>query len=89
MPDVAVGARRSLSWPALALRSGLAAGIIFAITGFAHVLPPAWAGVMAAFPVTMYPFLVILHLTQGRATVATVIKHYLAGLGSLLRYASR
>ncbi|MCL1481170.1 MAG: hypothetical protein MH213_07490 [Marinobacter sp.] len=28
VPDVAVGARRSLSWPALALRSGLAAGII-------------------------------------------------------------
>jgi len=49
VPDVAVGARRSLSWPALALRSGLAAGIIFAITGFAHVLPPAWAGVMAPF----------------------------------------
>jgi len=87
VPDVAVGARRSLSWPALGLRSGLAAGIIFAITGFAHVLSPAWAGVMAAFPVTMYPFLVILHLTHGRATVAAVIKHYPAGLGSLLRYA--
>jgi hypothetical protein len=87
VPDVAVGARRSLSWPALALRSGLAAGIIFVITGLAHVLPPAWAGVMAAFPVTMYPFLVILHLTHGGATVAAVIKHYPAGLGSLLCYA--
>lgn len=87
VPDVVVGARRGFSWPPLVLRSGLAAGIIFLITGLAHVLPPAWAGVMAAFPVTMYPLLVILHLTHGRAAVATVVKHYPAGLGSLLCYA--
>src|SRR5690554_7431948 len=41
---------------------------------------------MAAFPVTMFPFLVILHLTHGPGPVATVIKHYPAGLGSLLSY---
>lgn len=75
------------SWAALGVRALLAAAIIFVITGLAHVLPAAWAGVMAAFPVTMYPFLVILHLTHGPGPVATVIKHYPAGLGSLLCYA--
>ena len=87
VPDVKATPKGGFSWPALALRAGLAAGIIFLITGLAHVVPSAWAGVMAAFPVTMYPFLVILHLTQGAAPVATVIKHYPAGLGSLLCYA--
>ncbi len=76
VPETAATPRGGFSWPALALRAGLAAGIIFLITGLAHVVPSAWAGVMAAFPVTMYPFLVILHLTHGAAPVATVIKHY-------------
>jgi len=87
VPDIKASPKGGFSWPALALRAGLAAGIIFLITGLAHVMPAAWTGVMAAFPVTMYPFLVILHLTQGAAPVATVIKHYPAGLGSLVCYA--
>lgn len=87
VPDTRAGARGGFSWPALIIRATLAAAIIFLITGLAHVLPPAWAGLLAAFPVTMYPFLVILHLTHGAAPVATVIKHYPAGLGSLLCYA--
>lgn len=87
VPDIKASPKGGFSWPALALRAGLAAAIIFLITGLAHAVPSAWAGVMAAFPVTMYPFLVILHLTQGTAPVATVIKHYPAGLGSLLCYA--
>ncbi|MBB3191215.1 hypothetical protein [Halomonas cerina] len=87
VPETTARPRGGFSWPALGLRAGLAAGIIFLITGLAHVVPTAWAGVMAAFPVTMYPFLVILHLTHGAAPVATVIKHYPAGLGSLLCYA--
>lgn len=87
VPEARASARGRFSWLAMAFRAGLAAAIIFAITGLAHVLPSAWAGLLAAFPVTMYPFLVILHLTHGAAPVATVIKHYPAGLGSLLCYA--
>jgi len=87
VPETATGMRGGFSWAALGLRAVLAAAIIFLITGLAHVMPAAWAGVMAAFPVTMYPFLVILHLTHGAAPVATVIKHYPAGLGALLWYA--
>jgi|GEM_PF-6016941 hypothetical protein len=85
----APGSRRSFSWPALAARSSLAAGIISVVTGLAHVLPPAWAGDTSAFPVTTYPFLVILHLTHGEATVAAAIKHYPADLGLLPWYAHR
>ncbi|MCW4153545.1 hypothetical protein OM427_28960 [Halomonas sp. 18H] len=87
IPERAAPPRGGFSAAALALRAGLAAGIVFVITALAHVVPSSWAGVMAAFPVTMYPFLVILHLTHGAAPVATVIKHYPAGLGSLLCYA--
>ena len=79
-------ASRTFSLPALAVRAALATVIIFTITSLAHWLPPAWAGTLAAFPVTMLPFLLILHLNHGAAPVATVIKHYPMGLGSLLSY---
>lgn len=87
VPDRRVGTRGKFSWLAVLFRAALAASIIFTITGLAHIMPPAWAGLLAAFPVTMYPFLIILHLSYGAAPVATVIKHYPAGLGSLLCYA--
>lgn len=87
VPDSVARPAGGFSWAALTVRALLAAAIIFVITALAHVLPAAWAGVMAAFPVTLYPFLVILHLTQGPGPVATVIKHYPMGLGALLCYA--
>lgn len=87
IPDSLATARQSFSWGALSIRALLATVIIFAITSLAHWVPPAWAGTLAAFPVTMLPFLLILHISQGPAPTATVIKHYPMGLGSLLSYA--
>ncbi len=85
LPDIRATVRPGGSrWPALTLRAGLATAIVFLITGLAHVLPASWAGMLAAFPISMYPLLVILHLTHGAAPAATVIKHYPAGLTALL-----
>ncbi|WP_027967596.1 hypothetical protein [Halomonas halocynthiae] len=86
LPDIKTRSRGSFSWLATALRAGLAATTILVITGLAHIVPPAWAGVMAAFPFTMFPLLLIVHLTHGRAPVVTIIKHFPAGLGALLSY---
>ncbi|MBP5981668.1 MAG: hypothetical protein KA748_15860 [Halomonas sp.] len=87
IPDSLATSRQSFSWGTLCIRALLATVIIFAITSLAHWVPPAWAGTLAAFPVTMLPFLLILHISQGPAPTATVIKHYPMGLGSLLSYA--
>ncbi|WP_447927162.1 hypothetical protein [Vreelandella sp. EE27] len=87
IPERMATARAPFSWRALCLRALLATLIIFVITSLAHWVPTAWAGTLAAFPITMLPFLLILHLSQGPAPTATVIKHYPMGLGSLLCYA--
>ena len=87
VPDVKSSGGKAFSWSALLARATLATVIIFTITRIAHWVPPEWAGTLAAFPVTMLPFLLILHLNHGHAPVATVIKHYPMGLGSLLCYA--
>lgn len=87
VPETRVTVHQGSSrWKPLVLRAGLATAIVFVVTGLAHVLPASWAGMLAAFPISMYPLLVILHLTHGAAPAATVIKHYPAGLGALLCY---
>lgn len=87
IPDSVATMRQPFSWRALCIRALVATLIIFAITSMAHWVPAAWAGMLAAFPITMLPFLLILHVSQGPAPTATVIKHYPMGLGSLLCYA--
>ncbi|WP_252109434.1 MULTISPECIES: hypothetical protein [unclassified Halomonas] len=87
IPESVASARAPFSWRALFARALLATAIIFVITTLAHWVPTAWAGTLAAFPITMLPFLLILHLSQGPAPTATVIKHYPMGLGSLWSYA--
>ncbi|WP_447554253.1 hypothetical protein [Vreelandella sp. EE22] len=87
IPESLATTRPPFSWKALCLRALMATLIVFAITSLAHWVPSAWAGTLAAFPITMLPFLLILHSSQGPGPTATVIKHYPMGLGSLLCYA--
>ena len=45
-----------------------------------------WAGLFAAFPVTLFPLILIIHSTYGKEPVHTFIKHLPRGLWSLLIY---
>ncbi|MFQ6372822.1 hypothetical protein [Shewanella sp. YIC-542] len=87
MPDATVVRPVRLSPLVLLLRAGGAALLVLAITAAAKWLPPAAAGILAAFPITLYPFLLIIHLAYGPAQAQTIIKHYPRGLGALMCYA--
>ncbi|BCA81066.1 hypothetical protein [Desulfuromonas sp. AOP6] len=71
----------------LVLRGLAAASIVLLITGLATIIGPDGAGILSAFPITLFPFLLILHLTYGKEPVHTVIKNYPFGLGALITYA--
>lgn len=73
-------------WGGLLLRATLATLTILMITGLADWLGPERAGLMAAFPISFFPLILLLHLTKGAAVVATTIKHYPMGIGSLAVY---
>ncbi len=68
-------------------RAGMATATILMITGIAEWLGPERAGLLAAFPVSFFPLMLILHLSQGAAVLSTAIKHYPDGIGSLVVYA--
>lgn len=71
----------------LLFRALAAASIVILITGLAKIIGPNWAGMLSAFPITLFPFLLIIHLTYGKEQVHTIIKNYPFGLGALLTYA--
>lgn len=73
-------------WGALLLRASLATLTILMITGLAEALGPEKAGLLAAFPVSFFPLMLLLHLTKGAPVLASTIKHYPDGIGALATF---
>jgi len=78
--------RIALTWKVILGRAGLAALTICLITGIAKIVGPAWAGLFSAFPTTLFPLILIIHLSYGERYAHSIIKHVPEGLGSLLAY---
>ena len=70
----------------LFLRAFLAGFIILIIIATAKFVGPRWAGLFSAFPSTLFPLILIVHLTYDKVHVHTIIKNFPQGLGSLITY---
>ena len=70
----------------LLFRAFFSAALILIVTGAAKLVGERWAGLFSAFPVTLFPLILIVHITYGIRPVHTIIKNFPAGLGSLVIY---
>jgi hypothetical protein len=70
----------------LLLRSSLAVALIVGGIALAKALGPAWTGLMAGFPATLLPTLMIIHGTYGAANTHAVIRNFPFGVGSIVLY---
>ena len=84
--NVKIQKRLTLSYRLLFLRAIFAGSIILIITGVAKWVNPTWAGLFSAFPVTLFPLMLIIHFTYSKTYVHTIVKNFPAGLGSLIAY---
>ena len=84
--DTKLVVKAKLKVTVLFIRAFAAAAIVLCITALAQFIGANWSGVLSAFPITLFPFLLIIHLTYGSQQVHTIIKHYPYGLGALLVY---
>lgn len=87
IPNALVGTRVRFSHGVLLFRALMAAATVLLITGLAAWIGPAWAGLLSAFPITLFPFMLIIHYSYGKAQVYTVIRNYPVGLWALAIYA--
>lgn len=63
------------------------AALVLAVTEFADIVGPGWAGLFSAFPVALYPLVVLLHRECGPETARTVLGNFPYGLWSVIAYA--
>lgn len=70
----------------LAFRASLATLSVVLITALASWLAPSQAGLLAAFPVSFFPLMLLLHIRYGAQVLAASIRHYPTGMGALLSY---
>jgi hypothetical protein len=85
--DSRIERRAGANVKTLLLRAAFAACAIVCITSTAKVVGARWAGLFAAFPITMLPFVVIIHFSYDSEHVHAILKHVPQGLGSLVVYA--
>jgi uncharacterized membrane protein (GlpM family) len=70
----------------LLFRAAVSALVVIAVTGTAHLVGPEWAGLLTAFPATIFPLILIVHRTHGPGQAHTVIKNVPLGLWALVIY---
>ncbi|MBF0530962.1 MAG: DUF3147 family protein [Deltaproteobacteria bacterium] len=79
---------RKTSLKLLMLRALFAAVSILIITLTAAWLGQRWSGLLAAFPVTMLPMMIIIHYSYRKEHVYTIIKNVPRGLVCIVIYCS-
>jgi hypothetical protein len=86
LPDHMINRPVRLGFGVLLLRALFSAGIIVAITTAAKLVGERWAGLLSGFPITLFPFILIIHLTYRTAPVHTILKNFPRGMGALVLY---
>ena len=85
--DERIENRIGLSVSMLFGRAFFATAIILLITWTAKMVGPKWAGLFSAFPITLFPVIVIVHFSYRLEHVHTLIRNVPSGLVSLFIYA--
>ncbi len=70
----------------LILRTIISASTVIGITEFSLFLGPEWSGLLVAFPITLLPFFIIIHISYGYQYVHTIIQNLPLGLGGLTTF---
>jgi len=84
--NVRIERRSATGMRALLVRAVFAATVVFAATSSAKAVGPAWAGLFAAFPMTMLPSAMIIHFTYDSEHAHAFLKNVPRGLGSVIIY---
>jgi len=84
--NVKIQDRVKLSKSILFVRIVIATSIILLVTGIAKIVGPEWAGLFSAFPTTLFPLILIMHITYQRSHVNTIIKNVPKGQWSMVIY---
>lgn len=75
------------TWLVVSLRAAFAVAVVLAVTEGAGFLGTRWSGLLAGFPVTLFPVLVIVQVQYTAEDAYTIIKGFPYGIPSLVIFA--
>ncbi|HLC78649.1 MAG TPA: hypothetical protein VJH92_05995 [Candidatus Nanoarchaeia archaeon] len=84
--NVKIQNKVKLSKSILLVRIIIAISIILLVTGIAKIVGPEWAGLFSSFPTTLFPLMLIIHLTYEKRHVNTIIKNVPKGQWAMVIY---
>ncbi len=86
LPNTPIMARVRFGWGVLMFRAGMATTTILLITAIAGNIGPQWTGILTAYPMTLLPLILVLHITYSGNEIAAVLKHVPMGLGGVISF---
>ncbi len=86
LPNTPIMARVRFGWRVMAFRAGMATTAILLITGVAGNVGEQWTGILTAFPITLFPLILVIHITYTGNEIAAVLKHVPMGLGGVISF---
>ncbi len=84
--DLAITAPPQLTLRLLLMRASGAALLVSLISSLAVSLGPVWGGLLMAFPMTLLPTMIIIHLSYSKEHVHALLSAFPVGLGSVIVY---
>lgn len=86
IPNKAIVNRVRFGGGVMAFRAGMATIVILIITGIAGNVGPQWTGILTAYPLTLLPVILVLHITYAGGEIAAMLKHVPNGLGGVISF---
>lgn len=86
IPDKSISNRVRFGGSVMAFRAGMATMVILIITSIAGNVGPQWTGILTAYPITLLPVILVLHITYAGGEIAAMLKHLPNGLGSVISF---
>lgn len=86
LPNTPIVTRVRFGWGVLMFRALMAATSIVIISAAARAIGPQWTGILTAFPITLYPLILVIHITYRGEEIAAVLKHVPLGLGGVISF---
>ena len=84
--DLTISVPTRLTLKLLFFRASGAALLVTLISSLATLLGSVWGGLLMAFPMTLLPTMIIIHLTYSKEHVHALLSAFPVGLGSVVIY---
>ena len=86
LPNTPILARVRFGWRVLMFRAGMATSTILLITAIAGNIGAQWTGILTAYPMTLLPLILVIHIAYSGNEIAAVLKHVPMGLGGVISF---